>query len=275
MDEYICDINFIRNCDLFFNPHKLNEFILKDNSIVYVNAHHMNLFIDVLHKFENVKNIKIVSKIGLDRFEDTISSSERLDYILSRVDEIITDNTAIKHKKIKMYPKYEYFRIEKLLNCKFYNGEKIDEVFTCMGMSEVPETRILYDRMNTFWETNSSFEDYMYEMSKYKYLLCPHHLMNTIRFYEAIFAGCIPITFLPYENDLFKNISYINIPETKNINIISKYNIKSFNPPYIVNDVGNNSQELLKMPNEWKNYKVSVQDAIELIKLIINCFIYF
>jgi hypothetical protein len=125
-------------------------------------------------------------------------------------------NLCTTHSKLKHLPIGLEDTPSKLEFCEKYRDElraipKKDAVYSNFTSDNNPHERNCFVSNVT---GRQDFEDYMWTMAGYKYVMCPMgNGIDTHRFWEAQVCGCIPIVRCPKEFlPTYDGVPYISIP---------------------------------------------------------------
>lgn len=236
-----------------FNNRKLNAFIihknkdymtyilknfkLNDGDVIFCNSDYLEVLFKSL-KNKKIKNLKLLSH----QSDRTINKKIFLK-MPACIDKWYSINVNFSNPHLipipiglanKMY--------EKNLNPEKYSKElKHDDKIEKIYLNFNPNTNY-FIRQNIIqnYENNKDFhlniknlknDEYMHELSKYKYILCPPgNGIDTHRFWEALIAGSTPVAINSLNYKSFDNLGAIFLNNFENLSV-EKLNInKRTNP---------------------------------------------
>ncbi len=219
----------------------------KENNIeivkIFVYGDNLREWYNQLFKRLNVGKIDLYSHNS----DENIYKDELIKDLLDNenVNVFYSQNLCVIDKKAKLLPiglgnsQWEHGNIQlfkDVLN-KTYKYKKIDKIYvnfndnTYIHRSKYKEyIKNLKDEINFFvQENNLSYKEYLNELSRYKYCLCPRgNGLDTHRFWECIYLGVVPIVI---NNKQTKSSEFYKILKSMNINFIE---LESINEIYWV-----------------------------------------
>jgi len=199
----------MKNC-VIFDIHKPLEY--NENDCIFVKTDWIVSFFQ-----RNLTKPYILVTGDSDYSPSTFFSDSELFSILEKPEciEWRSQNVCFSHPKMKHLPiGFENDPVK----LEFYEKHK-------ERLISIPKQNLVYKNFtiqnnplerSCFYSSHSTipFEDYMYEMASYKYVLCPMgNGIDTHRFWEAQLCGCIPIIRCPKEFlPTYEGYKYICIP---------------------------------------------------------------
>ena len=266
MDDFLTIENVVRNCNKVFIP--LTNFKFDPNDVVFVAPHYIyyiHLYLGGIH----YPNVTFVT-VGFDYPMESTITKNSMNFILDHphLKEWIVDNTIVEHPKLRKLsliynnPEYIVANAERLRII-----EKKDDVFYRYDESKNGFERSAFlntqyiDDLNLYYET----------MASYKYVYCANGTgLNSHRVAEAVALGCIPIvkTATTMAN-VYSNINFFCVPGLAMYYYSSKYEPVFQESPLILEKENvNNCIDLLKLPNDLRNYKMTYAEAREIINFM-------
>jgi hypothetical protein len=198
---------------------------IKNNDKVFVKTDYILYFLSV---FLRTSDKRIYLIIGESDFvvPYTFFSPEFFEHVLTdnRIVKWFITNCVYKHPKIIHIPlgvsNLSVEQVQKVVDAGYVEKTKDDPFFAMGitykydGITYVQPSRALCKHLFSKEDFNRlSIDEYLYEMNRHKYVLCPvGHGPDTHRLWEAIALGCIPIVESPeamiplLENHGIKNI---------------------------------------------------------------------
>lgn len=185
---------------------------IKNNDKVFVKTDHIRQFLSLFFGTSD-KHIYLITGESDFVLPYTFFSPEVFHSIVSdnRIIKWFATNCALGHPKIVHIPlglcitKFEH--VQKVMDEEGYVEKTKDEPFFAMGtdysydgITYVQPSRALCKELFSKKEefTRLSIEEYLHEMNKHKFVLCPvGHGPDTHRLWEAIALGCVPIVESP------------------------------------------------------------------------------
>lgn len=247
---YLTGDSLRKSSDLIFeNPQNFDANKLKDGDIVFVKTELITLFIKEYSK-DISKKIKIITHNSDTTIEDTQLTSEiNNNYVW------FAQNLSLnKSKLVNIYPIPIGFENrnwlkngkKSVLKNSQSNENKLNKVF-CAFNTNTNEVRIqilnnIKDNSNFIFSRRTNHKDYMENLSKYKFSLCPPgNGLDTHRIWESLLVNTIPIV---KSSEFIQNlINNIDIP------ILALENWKDLNT--IDQEILNNKYE--EMQNLFKD----------------------
>ena len=215
----------------------LKNFKLNDGDVIFCNSDYLEVLFKSL-KNKKIKNLKLIShqsdrSIGKKIFQKMPSS----------IVKWYSVNVNFSDPNLIPIPLGLANKIyEKNLDPEKYSDElnhedKIEKIYLNFN----PNTNY-YVRQNIIqkYENNKDFhlniknlrnDEYMYDLSKYKYVLCPPgNGIDTHRFWEALIAGSTPVAINSLNYNSFDNLDAVFLNNFENISIEKLNNSKKANP---------------------------------------------
>ena len=268
MDEYCTLDNIIRNCNKVFVPFKGFQFSPGDTVFV---APHYIYYIHLYYGGIHCPDVTFVT-VGFDYPMESTIKKNSMEFILNHpyLKEWIVDNTCIEdHPKLRRVcciynnPEYIIQNAERLAK-----QEKIDDVFYNFDVSKNTHER---DKKLLTHGKFETIEEYYETMSKYKYVYCPNGRgPKSDKIAEVIALGSIPLVKVPKNaSKMYKNFNVFCSPGLSMYYYSSEHEPVFIESPLILEDESKkNSLELLRMPDDLKNYKMSTENAREILREI-------
>ena len=177
------------------------DFTVKENDIIFSTTHFVEDLFTELKNLKNLKNIKLIThqsdepitKSLFLKKPECISKwySTNVDY---KNDRLIPLPLGISNNPVKnpMKKDFSNIKINKNPEFKMYINFNVNTNYK-------ERERIYKYFSNKDWvvfdDPNQSLESYIYKLNKYKFILSPWgNGYETHRFWEALYAGSIPIT---------------------------------------------------------------------------------
>ena len=203
-----------------------------DNLKIFVYGDNLRLWYEQLFKKLNIGKIDLYCHNS----DENIYKDELIKDLLSNenINMFYSQNLCVIDNKAKILPiglgnsQWEHgnIKIFKDVLKKTYKYKKMNKIYvnfndnTYIHRSKYKEyVKNLNDSNNLFiQENNLSYEEYLKELSKYKYCLCPRgNGLDTHRFWECIYLGVIPIVI---NNKETKSAEFYKLLKNMNINFI-------------------------------------------------------
>jgi hypothetical protein len=203
-----------------------------DNLKIFVYGDNLRLWYEQLFKKLNIGKIDLYCHNS----DENIYKNELIKDLLSNenINMFYSQNLCVIDNKAKILPiglgnsQWEHgnIKIFKDVLKKTYKYKKMNKIYvnfndnTYIHRSKYKEyVKNLNDSNNLFiQENNLSYEEYLKELSKYKYCLCPRgNGLDTHRFWECIYLGVIPIVI---NNKETKSVEFYKLLKNMNINFI-------------------------------------------------------
>ena len=196
--------------------YKVKEFHLKENDIIFSNLFTLNELFYELNKFQNFKNIKLIthqSDISVDKKIFAKKPNCISEWYSINVKDKIDGLTPIP---IGLSNNYSNKNLTKkhFLNLKKIDfNDKIDKLYVNFEVNTNFDERyplIKYFNKKTWAIVNTkklSLEEYVENLNKYKFVLCPPgNGIDTHRMWEVLYSNSVPVinNYLTYNaaNDL-------------------------------------------------------------------------
>ena len=222
--EEFCDFSIIFAENKFFN-----EDILKKDCVIFCKTDHIN------YLFENIKNsdkkYKIITHhsdypIDTNLFRNIPQSVEKWYGInTAHSDErLVTIPIGLKtHSGIFTEEKYQTQWFSENIN-SLYDADKNNIVYCNWCITNRNRIYIINQIVNKnisfVHENNLPFKDYIYNMSKCKFVISPPgNGIDCHRTWEALYVGCIPIVITDKIYDNFKELPILQIDNYQDINM--------------------------------------------------------
>jgi hypothetical protein len=202
--ERACDVVYVPGAPVTHVP----------NQSIFVKTDYIRQF---FHEFKGTEPYILVTGLS-DYSPSTFFTDPELFSLLDRPElvEWRAQNLCTTHPKMKHLPIGLEDTSSKLEFCEKYRDDlravpKKDAVYSNFTSDNNPHER------NCFVSDVSerqNFEDYMWAMAGYKYVMCPMgNGIDTHRFWEAQVCGCIPIVRCPKEFlATYDDVPYISLP---------------------------------------------------------------
>ena len=229
IDPFSCDVftDFYHVYDHVYLPFR--QFDVKYGEMIYIKTDYLQLFFT---NFKFSSPCYLVS--GLSDYSPSLFYPD--DILKNILDNKIIlgwimQNCIIDHPKIikrdicvcglspdldedKMLRKY--LRDNRV---RLSGKPKKDQIFIYHNNDNNPNERndldVLFKQNKNCFNKQLNYQEYLEEMSQYKYVLCPisNGIDGNRKIYESIYCGCIPIIRVPKENlDTYENFPYICLP---------------------------------------------------------------
>jgi hypothetical protein len=199
-------------CDVVYTPG--TPPVHTANQSIFVKTDYIRQF---FHEFVPTEPYTLVTGLS-DYSPSTFFTDPELFSLLSRPEltEWRAQNLCTAHPKLKHLPIGLEDTPSKLEFCEKYQDElravpKKDMVYSNFTPDNNPHERNCFVSDTT---GRQNFEDYMWSMAGYKYVMCPMgNGIDTHRFWEAQVCGCIPIVRCPKEFlPTYEGLSYVSLP---------------------------------------------------------------
>ena len=231
-----------------FTGLKLKNLKIKNGDIVFCNSSYLSLFFKYLERLNKITSITLITS----QSDFSITKKVFINKPKS-ITKWFAVNVAYKDSCLIPIPlglannySPKNIRINDLVNFKFEEVEKVNKLYVNLRKSTNYKERENIENIfrNKEWvvikEPNLSIDDYISDLNKYKFILCPWgNGFDTHRIWESLYCGSIPITkshvglsfgnlpIISFEN--FNNLSIEKlITESNKIN----YNFESLNLKY-------------------------------------------
>jgi|GEM_PF-2309006 len=200
------------------------EFTLKENDTIFSTTYFVEDLFVQLKNIKNLKNIKLIThqsdepitkNIFLKK-PDCISKwySTNVDY---KNDTLIPLPIGISNNPVKNPMKKDFS------NIKINNNPELKMYVNFKINTNYKERERIYKNFSgkdwvVFDKPDQTLDSYLYKLNKYKFILCPWgNGYETHRFWEAIYAGSIPITKHHISNSSAMNLPVIFVNDYKEI----------------------------------------------------------
>lgn len=208
---FVTQLSHKNGCDVIYDPEKPLEY--ESGQTIFVHSNDIPSFF----KLTLDKPCTIVTAVG-DRSPSTFFSDDDIGRILENkhIFEWRAQNACTIHPKMKHLSIGLEDTQSKLDFCRDHMDElmaipKKDEIYSCFAECTNPTERMCFPSDQG---PKMGFEDYMRNMARYKYVLCPMgNGLDTHRFWEAQVCGCIPVIRCPKEFlPTYEGFPYISLP---------------------------------------------------------------
>jgi len=213
-----------KNNDLVFYINR--DLIIKENDIIFSTTHFVEDLFQELDKIKNLNNIKLIThqsdepitKNLFNKKPKCISKwySTNVDY---KNENLIPIPLGISNNPVKNPMKKDFSKI------KINNDPEMKMYINFQINTNYKEREKIYKKfVNRDWtkvdKPSKSLDIYIKKLNQYKFILCPWgNGYDTHRFWEALYAGSIPITKYHVTYNSAKDLPVIFIDNYKDINL--------------------------------------------------------
>jgi len=231
-----------------FTGLKLKNLKIKNGDIVYCNSSYLSLFFKYLERLNKITSITLITS----QSDFSITKKVFINKPKS-ITKWFAVNVAYKDSCLIPIPlglannySPKNIRINDLVNFKFEEVEKVNKLYVNLRKSTNYKERENIENIfrNKEWvvikEPNLSINDYISDLNKYKFILCPWgNGFDTHRIWESLYCGSIPIT-KSHVGLSFGNLPIISFENFNNLSIEKlitesnkiDYNFESLNLKY-------------------------------------------
>jgi hypothetical protein len=231
-----------------FTGLKLKNLKIKNGDIVYCNSSYLSLFFKYLERLNKITSITLITS----QSDFSITKKVFINKPKS-ITKWFAVNVAYKDSCLIPIPlglannySPKNIRINDLVNFKFEEVEKVNKLYVNLRKSTNYKERENIENIfrNKEWvvikEPNLSIDDYISDLNKYKFILCPWgNGFDTHRIWESLYCGSIPIT-KSHVGLSFGNLPIISFENFNNLSIEKlitesnkiDYNFESLNLKY-------------------------------------------
>ena len=231
-----------------FTGLKLKNLKIKNGDIVYCNSSYLSLFFKYLERLNKITSITLITS----QSDFSITKKVFINKPKS-ITKWFAVNVAYKDSCLIPIPlglannySPKNIRINDLVNFKFEKIEKVNKLYVNLRKSTNYKERENIENIfrNKEWvvikEPNLSIDDYISDLNKYKFILCPWgNGFDTHRIWESLYCGSIPIT-KSHVGLSFGNLPIISFENFNNLSIEKlitesnkvDYNFESLNLKY-------------------------------------------
>jgi len=201
---------------------------IKDGDIVYCSSNHVELFFYYIEKNKDINNITLISSQS-----DKVIDKKLFNKMPKSIHKWYSTNVAYNNEKLIPIPlgiansySPKNIRVDDFKNFSQKSSEKIDKLYINLqkntNFKERSNIHNLF--LNKEWvvqrEPNLEIIDYMNDLSKYKFVLCPWgNGVDTHRLWEVLYLGSIPVTKFHKTYESVKNLPIIFVDNYKDINL--------------------------------------------------------
>ena len=260
----------------FYVGLKLKKLEVKNGDVIFCNSSYLDLL------FKYLKRLKKINTLTLITGQSDISITEK---IFSNKPKNITKWFAVnvEYNNPDLIPiplglannySPKNLRIQDFKNFTSQKVIKENKLYinlrTSTNLKEREYIKNIFINQNwvVIKEPNLSIEEYLYDLQKYKFVLCPWgNGIDTHRMWETLYAGSIPIT--KYHIGLtFPNLPIITVNSFKDLNIeflISEskklsHDLNQLNLTYW--------EKLIKQPNLLESVDIELIKEISVLELL-------
>ena len=202
---------------------------VKNGSIIYVKVDFLGYFFHQIFP-KIASNIVLISHNGdlsaPGAFADKLDDPKLICWY--------GQNCDFKHDKFIPIPigianpEWNHGRVDILEMVMRKPQQKKNKIYVNFSQSTNPDRKKLFEVLQAkqhSWidmidQPNRSFEDYLTEMSQYRFVLSPHgNGLDCHRTWEALMLGCIPIVKTSTLDKLYKGLPVIILDEWTDLNI--------------------------------------------------------
>jgi len=223
-----------------FTGIKLRNLRIQNGDIVFCNSSYLSLFFKYLNRLNEISSITLITS------QSDLSITRKV-FINkpASIKKWFAVNVAYKDSCLIPIPlglannySPKNIRINDLVNFKFEKVEKVNKLYVNLRKSTNYKERDNIEKLfeNKDWvvikEPNLSIDDYIKDLNKYKFILCPWgNGFDTHRIWETLYCGSIPVT-KTHIGLSFESLPIISFEDFNNLSIeslIAKSNEKDFN----------------------------------------------
>ena len=257
--EHYSLYNFLRNITKVFIPNQVIEY--QDGDVIYLPIHFCMFFKVPKCKVKLLSigyDQNLESFVTKDKFIEIINDENILEWVVNP--SSIENNPKLRKVQTGFFNQAVYDYIVKNQDM-LINKKKNQDISYVFDIAKNPHSR-------TFLPLNNMTKEELFvdNMSNYKYIFCaPGHGMCTGKVVEAVACGCVPIVcstsgYIDSFDSL--GIQYISIPCIYTYYHLSRCDPVDVKSIYVhKNKNVQNSLELLKMPVDWTNYRMTYEEA--------------
>tara|TARA_Y100000389_G_scaffold7124_2_gene6931 strand:+ start:2211 stop:3221 length:1011 start_codon:yes stop_codon:yes gene_type:complete len=231
-----------------FTGLKLKNLKIKNGDIVFCNSSYLSLFFKYLERLNKITSITLITSQSDFSVTKKVFTNKP-----ESVKKWFAVNVAYKDRCLIPIPlglannySPKNIRINDLVNFKFEKVEKVNKLYVNLRKSTNYKERENIEKIfrNKEWviikEPNLSIDDYISDLNKYKFILCPWgNGFDTHRIWESLYCGSIPIT-KSHVGLSFGNLPIISFENFNNLSIEKlitesnkiDYNFESLNLKY-------------------------------------------
>ena len=223
-----------------FTGLKLKNLKIKNGDIVFCNSSYLSLFFKYLERLNKITSITLITSQSDFSVTKKVFTNKP-----ESVKKWFAVNVAYKDSCLIPIPlglannySPKNIRINDLVNFKFEEVEKVNKLYVNLRKSTNYKERENIENIfrNKEWvvikEPNLSIDDYISDLNKYKFILCPWgNGFDTHRIWESLYCGSIPIT-KSHVGLSFGNLPIISFENFNNLSIeklITESNKKDYN----------------------------------------------
>jgi len=210
-----------------FTGLKLKNLKIKNGDIVFCNSSYLSLFFKYLERLNKITSITLITSQSDFSVTKKVFTNKP-----ESVKKWFAVNVAYKDSCLIPIPlglannySPKNIRVNDLVNFKFEKVEKVNKLYVNLRKSTNYKEREHIENIfrNKEWvvikEPNLSIDDYISDLNKYKFILCPWgNGFDTHRIWESLYCGSIPIT-KSHVGLSFGNLPIISFENFNNLSI--------------------------------------------------------